>query len=178
MSKKYEYKLVVTEAGEEVLSKPLSYDAVASIISNAGDSEDNEDLFTLAASHASSAVRENVAYKDHIPDSVVKLLSTDKSIGVLRNLVRSQKYKEHASLDELEKLITLDIEIAQSIAGDVESYSEADTNKLSTIVASHPDPSVVASLAGNYSAPKKILKALLNHADPFVVSEAKRRLED
>ena len=178
MSSKFEYKLVVTENGKEVLSTVLSYDAVSSIVSNAGDSKDNFDLFTLAASHPASAVRENVAYKDNIPESVVKQLSADKSISVLRNLVRSKKYKEHASLDELEKLFSLDTEIARSIASDIESFSEADTNKLYTIAASHSDPSVVASLAGNYSAPKKILKSLLTHADPYVVSEAKRRLED
>jgi hypothetical protein len=178
MSGKLEFKLIVTENGEEVLSKLLSYEAVSNIVSNASDNKDNEDLFTLAASHPASTVRENVAYKDHMPETAVKILSADKSIGVLRNLVRSQKFKEHATLDMLERLLALDIEIAQSIAGDIESYSDADSAKLAGIVATHSDPSVVASLAGSYSTPKKVLKTLLNHADPYVVSEAKGRLED
>ena len=113
-----------------------------------------------------------------MPEAAVKILSSDKSIGVLRNLVRSQKFKEYATLDALEKLLVLDTEIAQLIAGDIESYSEADSAKLAGIIATHSDPSVVASLAGSSSTPKKVLKTLLNHADPHVVSEAKGRLED
>jgi hypothetical protein len=178
MSGKLEFKLVVTEDGQEVLSKLLSYEAVSNIVSNASDNKDNEDLFLLAARHPAGNVREYVAYKDHMPDAAVKVLAADKSIGVLRNLVRSQKFKEHATIEELEKLLSLDTEIAQSIAGDIESYSEADTTKLAELVAAHSDPSVVASLAGSYSTPKKILKSLLKHSDPYVVSEAKGRLED
>jgi len=178
MSKKLVFKLVVTANGEEVLSKLLSYEAVSNIVSNASDNKDNEDLFTLAASHPASIVRENVAYKDRMPEAAVEILSSDKSISVLRNLVRSKKFKELATLDLLEKLLTLDSEIAQTIAGDIESYSEADSAKLVGIIATHSDPYVVASLAGSYSTPKKVLKTLLNHADPYVVSEAKGRLED
>jgi hypothetical protein len=40
------------------------------------------------------------------------------------------------------------------------------------------DPSVSYALAGNYNSPKKILKELAGHSDPYVSSEAKRRLED
>jgi hypothetical protein len=40
------------------------------------------------------------------------------------------------------------------------------------------DPSISYALAGNYNTPKKLLKELLGHPDPYVSSEAKRRLED
>ena len=43
MSAKLEFKLVVTENGEEVLTKLLSYEAVSNIVSNASDNKDNED---------------------------------------------------------------------------------------------------------------------------------------
>ncbi len=178
MSRNLEFKLVVTEDGQEVLIKLLSYDAVSNIVSNAIDNKDNEDLFLLAARHPASNVREYVAYKDHISDAAVKLLAADKSISVLRNLVRSKKFKELATIEELEKFLALDTEIAQAIAGDIDSYSEADTTQLAELVAAHADPAVVAALAGSYSAPKKILKSLLKHHDPYVVSEAKGRLEN
>ncbi len=178
MSGKLEFKLVVTEDGQEVLSKLLSYEAISNIVSTASDNKDNEDLFLLAARHPASNVREYVAYKDRMSDAVVKILAADKSISVLRNLVRSQKFKEHATIEDLEKLLFLDTEIAQAIAGDIDSYSEADTTRLAEIVAAHPDPAVVATLAGSYSTPKKILKSLLKHYDPYVVSEAKGRLEN
>ncbi len=178
MSGKLEFKLVVLEDGQEVLSKLLPYEAVSNIVSNASDNKDNEDLFLLAARHPASSVREYVAYKDRLPDAAVKLLAADKSISVLRNLVRSKKFREHATIEELEKFLVLDTEIAQTIAGDIDSYSEADTTRLAEFVAAHSDPSVVAVLAGSYSTPKKILKSLLKHHDPYVVSEAKERLEN
>ena len=106
------------------------------------------------------------------------MLSKDTSIGVLRNLVRSNAFKENATQAQLEQLIKLDTEIAQSIAGNVEGYEQADVNKLATLLAANDDPSVVASLAQNYSTPKKILKTLTTHSDPYVASEAKARLDD
>jgi hypothetical protein len=177
MSKKLEFKLVVTDGENVILSKPLSYEAVSNIISNATDSEDNSDLFHVAAKHSASSVREYVAYKDNIDDETLSGLSTDSSISVLRNLVRSRKFKEQASFDQVTQLLGLDTEIAQSIASDIESFTDVDTGKLAQLVAQHSDPAVVASLAGNYGTPKKILKTLLSHSDPHVVSEAKARLD-
>ena len=176
MTKNLIFKLVVTDGDEVVLDKSLSYEAISNVISNSNDCKENSDLFDIAASHPSSTVREYVAYKDNISDVTLKKLSTDSSINVLRNLVRSSKFKEQASFDEVVHLLELDIEIAQSIAGDIETFSEIDTGKLAQHIANHPDPSVVASLARNYGTPKKVLKALLGHNDPYVVSEARERL--
>ena len=178
MSGKLEFKLVVTEDGKEVFDKILSYEEVSNIISSASDHKDNENLFLIAARHPARSVRENVAYKDHIPEAVVRTLVADNSINVLRNLVRSQKFKELATIEELEKLLVLDSEIAQSIAGDVDSFAETDAITLAELVATHPDPSVVASLAEGYRTPKKILKSLLKHPDPYFAIAAKCRLEE
>jgi hypothetical protein len=106
------------------------------------------------------------------------MLISDKSVPVLRNLVRTESFKENASAADIERLIHLDVEIAQNIAGDLDSYQRADSNKLCSIILKMEDPSILASLAGNYSAPKKILKELVKHSDPHVASEAKKRLED
>lgn len=178
MAPKLEFKLVVSENGNEVLSTTLSYEAMRNIISNASDNKDNSELFSLAAKHPAAEVREQVAHKDNLLPDAIELLSKDKSVSVLRNIVRTKKFKESASFEELGALLALDSEIAESIARDVEDYTEVDTNKLAQAIAEHPDPMVVAGLAGNYSTPKKILKSLLKHSDPYVVSEAKERLND
>ncbi len=178
MTKILEFKLIVSDGENTILSKSLSYESVSNIISNSTDCDENSELFDVAALHPASSVREYVAYKDNISDATLKKLSSDQSISVLRNLVRSRKFKEQANYDDVVRLIGLDIEIAQSIASDIEAFSEIDTGKLAQLIASHEDPSVVASLAGSYGTPKKVLKSLLGHPDPYVVSEAKGRLEN
>ena len=172
------FTIHASEDGKEVFTAPLSYDALANIISNYPDHEDSNDLFLLAAKHPASTVRENLAYKDHLSAEVLDILTKDTSISVLRNLFRSDAFREHVSHEVLEKLIGLDTEIAQSIADYIESFQEADVTKLANLLANHEDPSVAASLANNYSAPKKILKKLLTHPDPYVAQSAKARLEN
>lgn len=178
MSSKLLFKLVVEDSGDEVFSKPLSYETVANIVSSYEDADESNGFFALAAQHPASSVRENVAYKDKLSEEILGLLINDKSIPVLRNLVRTEAFKENASAEVIERLIKLDVEIAQNIAGDIDSYQQADASKLCTLILGLDDPSILASLAGNYSTPKKVLKELVNHSDPYVAAEAKRRLED
>jgi hypothetical protein len=178
MSSKLVFKLVVEDSGKEVFTKPLSYETVANIASSYEDSDESNGFFALAAKHPASSVRENIAYKDKLSEEILSLLINDKSIPVLRNLVRTEAFKENASAGDIERLIKLDVEIAQNIAGDIDSYQQADASKLCSVILELDDPSILASLAGNSSTPKKVLKELLNHSDPYVASEAKRRLED
>jgi hypothetical protein len=177
MSKKLIFKLVIEDDGKEIFSKALSYEAVSNIASNYEDNVDNNDFFEIAAKHPASTVRENIAYKDKISEETLNLLMQDKSLPVLRNLVRTETFKENASADDIERLINLDVELAQNIAGDIDSYQQADAGRICSLILSMEDPSILSSLAGNYSAPKKILKELLNHADPYVAALAKRSLE-
>ncbi len=177
MSDTLEFKIVIEENGKSVYSNKLSYENVAIIVSNYEDNAKNNDFFALAAKHPATSVRENVAYKDKISEEIVNHLINDSSISVLRNLIRSEAFKEHASHEVVEKLVNFDIEIAQNVAGDFEAYQQANSTKLCTVLMALSDPSIAYSLAGNYNAPKKLLKELLNHNDPYVASEARRRLE-
>ena len=178
MSKELIFKLVVSESGKESYSTNLSYEEVSSIVSNFPDNKSSNDFFLLAAQHAASAVRENVAYKDHLNSDVIEILSKDSSISVLRNLVRSEAFRENVTQEELVELIKLDTQIAQTIANSIESYEQVDANELASLLSKHEDPSVVYNLASNWSVTKKIVKTLLKHPDPYVANEAKKRLED
>ena len=178
MSSNIKFTLQATNDGKEVFTAPLTYEALANIVSNYPDHIDSNDFFLLAARHPASTVRENVAYKDHLSVEAIDILAKDTSVAVLRNLVRSDAFREHATHEMLEKLISLDIETAQSIAGYIESFQEVDVVKLAELLAAHADPSVAGSLADNYSTPKKILKKLLTHPDPYVANAAKARLEN
>jgi len=178
MSSKLVFKLVVEDSGKEVFSKSLSYETVANIASSYEDSDESNGFFALAAKHPASTVRENIADKDKLSEEILSLLIKDNSIPVLRNLVRTQAFKENGSADDVERLIKLDVEIAQNIAGDIDSYQQADASKLCSVILGLDDPSILVSLIGNCSTPKKVLKELLNHSDPYVASQAKKRLEN
>ena len=178
MSASLEFKLVIVESGKEIASKVLSYEDVSSIISALQDNESNQKIFEAGAIHSASSVREQVASKDNLSESAVKVLVQDKAINVLRNLVRSQKFKETADQKTLEELIDRDPEVAQSIAGDLDSFSEADQNALAQKLASHVDLTVLNALAGSYNTPKKILKTLSGHSDPYIASQAKEQLDN
>ncbi len=178
MRSNIQFTIQATEDGKEVFTAPLSYDALADIVSNYPDHDDSNDFFLLAARYPAATVRENLAYKNHLSAEVLDILIKDSSVSVLRNLVRSDAFREYASHELLDKFINLDIEMAQSIASYVETFQEADAVKLANLLALHEDPSVVASLADNYRTPKKILKKLLMHTDPHVVQLAKSRLEN
>jgi len=177
MSSKLVFKLVVEDGGKEVFAEPLSYETISNIASSYDDSKDSNKFFALAARHPASTVRENIAYKDNISKEILSLLTADKSLPVLRNLVRTEAFKKNASEEDIERLIHLDVEIAQNIAGDIDSYEQADAAKLCTMFLSMEDPSILASLAGNYNAPKKVLKELASNSDPYVALQAKNQLD-
>ena len=175
-SEKIEFKLVIEEDGKQIYSKILSYESVANITSNYDDSSENIYYFSLAAKHPASTVRENVAYKDTISEETVNQLSNDSSVSVLRNLVRTEGFREFATQDVIEKLVKLDFEIAQSVAHNVEQFQQAETTKLHAILMGLSDPSIFYALAGNCNTPKKILKELANHSDSYVSAAAKGSL--
>lgn len=172
------FKIVVNKDGKDTLTRELSYDELNSIISAAQDIEDNQELFRLAACHSAGIVRENVAYKEKLSEDTVLLLSKDKNIQVLRNLVRTEKFKEIATIEELERLMALDTDIAQTIANDTAVFPEVDQNKIIDLILKVNDPSILGCLAGSWTTPKKILKELAKHSDLYVSSEAKRRLSN
>lgn len=175
---KLNFKVIIESNGEEVHAHCLSYEEISNLVSNAPDHESCERLYYWAAQHPATSVRENVAYKDKLSSEIVEILSKDSSIPILRYIVKNANFKDTASLDKIQRLIELDIEIATSIAGDLETYSEAGSLALAKILAEHPDPAVPFALAGNYRAPKKVLEQLLEHPDSQVAREAKRSLDN
>lgn len=171
-----EYKLVVSNGKDAVHSSNLSYEALASVINSHPDAESSADFFEVMAGHPATYVREAVAYKDHLNRSTVDKLANDSSVNVLRNLSRSSAFREHVSFETLERLLALDVEIAQNIANNLDGFEQCDMGKLATLLSEHQDLGVLAALAGAYNAPKKILKALAAHADPYVAFQATNTL--
>jgi len=178
MSDKLVFKIVVEQGGKQVYSKSLGYEEVSNFVSSARDAKENHALFSLAAQHPSSVVRENIAYKDNLDEETVKVLLMDKSVNVLRNLSRTETFRKCATVEDIQRLIDMDIEMAQNVANYFESYEQVDSSDICRMLMATDDPSISYTLADNYNTPKKILKELVKHNDSHVANEAKRRLEE
>lgn len=181
MEKNLTFKLVVTDndnADCVISETKLPYDAVANTISYLPESKALNDFYKFAALHPAPNVRENIAYKDKISEEVFKILSEDKSISVLRSLTRSGAFKKYADETLVKKLINLDSECAQNIAGSLEELEHVDSDNVLNLLVSSRDPSIRYSMVNNYSTPKRILKMFLDDIDSQVSEEAKQRLEN
>lgn len=162
--------------GKPEHSLELSASDLASLVSSLADTDEYAPVYEALAGHPASAVRESVAYKDKLTKDVVDRLMDDSAINVVRNIVRSSGAREHASTDQLLKVIARDVEAAESIAGWIESYSNANIDKIATALLSHSDPKVRTAVANNSSTPKKHLKLLLKDRDPATRQAAESTL--
>lgn len=171
-----EFRLVGLEDGKEVLSEPLSFELLSTLVSYYPDAQKSQTLFKLASKHLSAEVRLQVASKNKIDEETCQTLINDEAIVVLKNIVSNAIFKETATLEILKKYVDYDKDLAEAIAIDIESYKVADILNLAEFIASNKDPSVVAKLAGNSRAPKKVLRDLLNHYDPLVSERARESL--
>jgi hypothetical protein len=159
------------------VSYVLPYSSLASVISDARDSEENEGLFRAAARHPSSDVREAVAYKDNLDTETLEVLSKDPSPSVVRNLVGRAAFKRWVSSERLFELVQADPDVAETVAQNIEAYDNVDLSELARVLLQIADPQVRYALAGNYSCPKSVTKSLTRDPDPQVRREAQERLK-
>lgn len=167
-------RIVIDTKPETVIE--LGSQDLGSIASNIPDQDANAAVFTALTAHPASYVREQVAYKDNLSEAALNKLIGDVSVNVVRNAVRSQRARTSATTEQLLAAIARDVEAAENIAQSVESYENADTDKLADALMTHSDPKVRTALANNSSAPKKFLRALLKDAEPDTRAAAKSSL--
>ena len=172
------FKLVITEDGNEVFSTPLTYEAVGSIVGAYPKSEGYQEFLRLAAHHSSSSVREQVAYRENISDETVHALAKDPCLQVVSNLVDNNAFKKCADKELIQEIVRRDIGLARSIAGNLDGFENYEVSELASLLMESNDPSVLYALASNYRTPKKILKLLMVHADPYVAAQATETFEN
>ena len=153
-SGKLSFELVIMEQDKKVLEIPLSYETVTNIVSNTPDQKSNNDLFLLAAHHPATSVRETLAYKDSLSEEVINALSHDTSVSVLRNLVRTGGFREHATEDLIKPLISLDNEVAKNIAMNAEYFDNVSAKAIAQMILENGDPAVIDSLDESYRSPR------------------------
>jgi len=147
----------------------LGWEALESVVGNLPD--DDESLAGLLHELAQSniaAVRSAVAGKSVITEETVGILASDPSPEVIEALVNAQRSK--LSESALAQIIQRNWSgINRQIAEDVQRYYEqSDVAAIAKLLAGSADPSVRATLAYNSSAPKPIVRQLLQDPDPEV----------
>jgi hypothetical protein len=166
------FKIVVEDGKKEVFSRDLNFYELQEYASSLEDVQSNNDIFKILAKHPSQDVRERIACKDNLNEEVCKIIEAEKSVYVLRSFVRTDGCKKYATQKYLINWISLDVEIASTIANYVENYENFEIEDAVKILMNHKDPAVLAELASNSSLNKKYLKQLANNIDSRVSKNA------
>ena len=161
---------------EKELTVQISYEDLGNFVSNLEDDESNTLIFQTLARHPSARVRAYVASKDKLDGATVEILANDLAGAVTNSLVRSDKARKCITTEQLITMLQRDIDTAESIASNLETFAEADGELIALKLANCLDPCVRYALASNSRAPKKTLRFLVADSDPKVSLAAKKNL--
>lgn len=161
---------------EKELTVQISYEDLGNFVSNLEDDETNTLVFQRLARHPSARVRAYVAAKDKLDEATVEILANDLAGSVTNSLVRSDKARKCLTTEQLIAMLQRDIDTAENIASNVETFAAADTDLIALKLANCLEPCVRYALASNTRTPKKILRALVADCDPKVSLAAKKSL--
>ncbi|HQE40542.1 MAG TPA: hypothetical protein PLC55_14705 [Zoogloea sp.] len=164
-------ELVVNEG----LRMPLSYEMLESLLRHFEVDDRSVTLLEALAEHPAKDVRVALAGKDHLSESAFRILFATRDFYVIQELLGNASARPYFSKDVLAGLISQS-EFAYQVAGSLEDFPNADEG-IADSLARHPDPYVRNMLAGNYRAPKRLLRVLSDDADPAVARSAKGTLD-
>jgi len=170
--------LTIVDAEGNSTQMPLSFETLASAISASEDTLENSKYYELLAIHPASIVREAIARKSFLNEKTVSILSSDKSVNVLRLLAWSNAYKKYAKEKDIEYAIDCDNEVASTIAIDMGQFKKVNKQTILKKLLSCEDPTIIAAVAGSSDSPKKIFAKLKKNSDGAIRFAASTRLPD
>ncbi len=173
-------RLIVEVDGVETCRGELGSDSIASIINRLTNENEHvsRDLLTAFAQSPSNEIRYQVACQSGLSLEAVELLAHDSQANVLRALCGNEAFHKWASTDLLIDRFLTDVECADQIVRHLEDFSVADVDTIAAALSQHPDPSVRAALAGNWRAPKRFVRLLLDDPDISVRAAARATLKE
>lgn len=170
-------KLVICRDEKIVYETPMSFRVVEQVVSYWPDNQESSELFDILSEHPAAQVREYVCDKEFLGEKTADKLAQDSSLAVLRRIISNEVFRRIATEDSILQLVAKDNEIATTVGGNFESFKNADTQKIIDQLLLSSDPSILLSLAENYSTPRKVLKSLASHHDPSIADQAKKSLK-
>ncbi len=146
----------------------LGCEGLESLVGSLPDEDESlAELFHELAQSNIAGVRAAVARKRAISEETVAKLASDPSPEVIDALVSAQcgKLSESALAQIIQRNWS---RVNRQIAQIVECYDQSDITAVAKLLAGSADPFVRAALASNASAPKLIVRQLLQDPDPDV----------
>lgn len=152
---------------------PVSYEMLESAVDRYPVTEGNIELLEALADYPGVAVRVSLAGKDKMTESLFKKLFASGDFRVIQALLDNGDAMQYFDCSTLSDLIKQS-DFACSVARNIEKFNGNDA--LISALADHADPYVRGTIAENYSAPKKLVKALTKDPDPAVARSAANTL--
>lgn len=152
---------------------PVSYEMLESVVDRFPMTAANAQQLEALGDFPNAGVLTSLAGKEKITEALFsKLLATGQQ-RVIQALLDNSDAARYFDTETLTGLVAQS-DFARSIASSVERF---DTNdNFLVALANHPDPYVREGLAGNYSAPKQVVKMLTKDTDPAVARSAANTL--
>jgi hypothetical protein len=138
------------------------------------DKEIFADIFQELAKSNSRTIRAEIARRDKINEDTVLYLIQDKSVDVLRNLVRNEKFQEIATLEHIKTLINSgDTGVLEELVYSADKFEKNICEYISKEAIKSTDTDVRYALADNKNIPMNYLHDLTNDEDWGVANQAK-----
>jgi hypothetical protein len=116
-----------------------------------------------------------LAGKTNLSQAAFRKLFATRDFAVIEALLSNSGNAGYFSKEMLAGLISQS-EFAHIVARGLGDFPNAD-DSIGEALAAHPDPYVRNAFAGNFDAPKRLLRMLSNDEDPAVARSAKQTLE-
>lgn len=165
--------LLIYDAEGNKHEMALSHNALGYALNSVENTEENAKFFEFLATHPAEHVRQALAQNDFLTEKTIRILSRDKSVSVLRNLVWRIAYRKYATEEDINYAIDLNVEVAVEIARNVTEFKKVSKQKILKKLLSCKDPAILEIVAGSYDTPKNIVKQLEKHSDGAVRYSAK-----
>lgn len=154
---------------------PVGYEMLESVLGHIEPGGESLPLLEALAEHPAKEVRVALAQKDNLSQASFRKLFATRDFAVIEALLNNSGNGSYFSKEMLTGLISQS-EFARAVASSLDDFPHADDD-IAEALAKHLDPYVRNALAGNYSAPKKLLKLLVKDEDPSVAKSAKQTME-
>lgn len=175
---KSKVSLLIYDAEGNKHEMELSYSALGFALNGVEDTPENAKFLEYLATHPAAHVRHALAQKDFLTEKTISILSRDKSVSLLSNLVWRTAYKKYANEADISYAIDCDVEVAKDIATNITEFKKVSKEKILNKLLSCEDPAILEVIAGSYNTPKKIVKQFQKHTDGAIRFAASRIIED
>ena len=166
------YVLTINRPNQPSYDIPLGTEALRSLVMAIADDAANADLIETLAAHPAAAIRAVVASYDGLGSAAIEELEVDGAIEVRRALLQSRAFQRQVTTERLRAFASGDVDLATTIAGDLDLFTEIDVAIIADHLSGHSDPAVRIALARCTATPHPLRRRLRRDLDADVAQAA------